>query len=66
MRLINVLEGGALFQDIRRDAGSKTNHRNRRRNRVRLVRDDVSPAADVGHDGLAAPHGNVVFDQTVA
>jgi putative glutamine amidotransferase len=39
MQLINVLEGGALFQDIRRDAGSRKNHRNRRRpwNRVRLV-----------------------------
>jgi putative glutamine amidotransferase len=39
MQLINVLEGGALFQDIRRDAGSKRNHRNRRQplNRIRIV-----------------------------
>jgi len=31
MQLINVLEGGALFQDIRRDARSPRNHRDRRR-----------------------------------
>jgi putative glutamine amidotransferase len=30
MQLINVLEGGALFQDIRRDARSRRNHRSRR------------------------------------
>ena len=31
MQLINVIEGGSLFQDITRDAGSKFNHRNRKR-----------------------------------
>lgn len=38
MQLINVLEGGALFQDIRRDARSPRNHRDRRRplHRVRI------------------------------
>ena len=30
MQLINVLEGGALFQDIQRDARSRRNHRSRR------------------------------------
>jgi len=30
MQLINVLEGGTLHQDIRRDAGSRINHRSRR------------------------------------
>jgi len=30
MQLVNVLEGGALFQDIRRDARSRRNHRSRR------------------------------------
>lgn len=30
MQLINVLEGGTLFQDIGRDAGSKLNHRNKK------------------------------------
>ena len=30
MQLINVLEGGALFQDIRRDARSRRDHRSRR------------------------------------
>lgn len=30
MQLINVLEGGALFQDIQRDARSPRNHRSRR------------------------------------
>ena len=30
MQLINVIEGGSLFQDIHRDAGSKWNHRNRK------------------------------------
>jgi len=30
MQLINVLEGGSLFQDIRRDAKSPLNHRNKR------------------------------------
>ena len=40
MQLINVLEGGALFQDIRRDAKSKRNHRNRERplHRIRIER----------------------------
>jgi putative glutamine amidotransferase len=40
MQLINVLEGGALFQDIRRDAKSLRNHRNRKRplHRVRIER----------------------------
>jgi putative glutamine amidotransferase len=40
MQLINVLEGGALFQDIRRDAKSPRNHRNRNRplHRVRIER----------------------------
>jgi putative glutamine amidotransferase len=38
MQLINVLEGGALFQDIRRDARSDRNHRDKRRplHRVRI------------------------------
>ena len=38
MQLINVLEGGALFQDIQRDAKSRRNHRSRRRpyHRVQL------------------------------
>ena len=31
MQLVNVLEGGALFQDIRRDARSRRNHSSRRR-----------------------------------
>jgi putative glutamine amidotransferase len=31
MQLVNVLEGGALFQDIARDARSRRNHRSRRR-----------------------------------
>ena len=41
MQLINVLEGGTLFQDIRRDAKSQRNHRNRKRplHRVRIERD---------------------------
>jgi putative glutamine amidotransferase len=30
MQLVNVLEGGALFQDIQRDARSRRNHRSRR------------------------------------
>ena len=30
MQLVNVLEGGALFQDIQRDARSPRNHRSRR------------------------------------
>ena len=40
MQLVNVLEGGTLFQDIRRDAKSKRNHRNRRkpRHRIRVER----------------------------
>ena len=29
LQLINVLEGGTLYQDIRRDAGSKRNHRDK-------------------------------------
>jgi putative glutamine amidotransferase len=31
MQLVNVLEGGALFQDIRRDARSRRSHSSRRR-----------------------------------
>jgi len=31
MQLVNVLEGGTLFQDIRRDARSRRNHGSRRR-----------------------------------
>ncbi len=41
MQLLNVLEGGSLYQDIRRDAGARRNHRNRRQplTRIRIDRD---------------------------
>lgn len=39
MQLLNVLEGGSLFQDIRRDGGSPRDHQSRKRplHRVSLV-----------------------------
>lgn len=37
MQLINVLEGGALFQDVRRDAKSRLSHRDKQRPYHRVV-----------------------------
>jgi len=43
MQLINVLEGGSLYQDIRRDAQSKLTHNDKRDplHRVRVKRDSL-------------------------
>ncbi|MBN1688048.1 MAG: gamma-glutamyl-gamma-aminobutyrate hydrolase family protein [Candidatus Omnitrophica bacterium] len=42
MQLINVLEGGSLFQDIRRDARSRLNHRNKKNPHIPVTIDPTS------------------------
>lgn len=56
MQLINVLEGGALFQDIRRDAKSPRNHRDKRQPLQAIRIDEHSRLYSIVHHTHASVH----------